>query len=227
MKLPRDIACLAIETSTEICTVAACRNGTVARREQPEGPDRSRAIYLQISDVLDELELRLPQLDCVAFGCGPGGFTGLRVGAAVAQSLAFGADLPVCRVSSLATLALGAARRSGVAAIATCIDARMGEIYAGCYRYAAGRLQVIEADQLTAPDAWSLPGDDEFFAAGSGWLAYPALRQRLSIRLHDGDPRAWPDAADALTLAAAAFAAGNTVTAAAAVPNYLRDRVTG
>ncbi|MDJ0927143.1 MAG: tRNA (adenosine(37)-N6)-threonylcarbamoyltransferase complex dimerization subunit type 1 TsaB [Gammaproteobacteria bacterium] len=227
MKLPGDFACLAVETSTEICTVAACRNGFVARREQPEGPDRSRAIYLQIRDVLDEVELRLPQLDCVAFGCGPGGFTGLRVGAAVAQSLAFGAGLPVCRVSSLATLAYGAARRSGREAVAACIDARMGEIYAGCYRYAKGKFAALEEDQLTSPDAWCLPGSEAFVAVGRGWLAYPALRKRLANRLLDGDPRAWPDAADLLVLAADAFARDETVVASDAVPNYLRDRVTG
>lgn len=227
MNPPADFRCVAVETSTEVCSIAACAGGVVARRAEREGPDRSRLIYRRIREVLDELELELSALDCIAFGCGPGSFTGLRVGAAVAQALGFGAALPVCRISSLAVLARGGARRSGVEAVAPCLDARMGEIYAAAYRQTAQGLQLMLPERVCAPEALELPGDTLFLPVGPGWLAYPQLAERLAPRLLDADPAGFPDAVDLLGLAGAAFAAGEVVGPAEALPNYLRDRVTG
>ena len=93
--------CLAIETSQPGCSVAATNGGRIGIREYGAPGEQSRRVFASVREVLDEMDLALAELDCIAFGCGPGGFTGLRIGAAVAQSLAYGAGVPVCRYSRL------------------------------------------------------------------------------------------------------------------------------
>ncbi|MDP6675357.1 MAG: tRNA (adenosine(37)-N6)-threonylcarbamoyltransferase complex dimerization subunit type 1 TsaB, partial [Gammaproteobacteria bacterium] len=106
--------CLAIELAAGVGSVAACIGTQTTSREYPVPSMQSREIYSGVREVLDDLGLELAALDCIAFGCGPGAFTGLRVAAAAAQALAYGAGIPVARVSSLASLAAGAARRHSV-----------------------------------------------------------------------------------------------------------------
>ncbi len=186
----------------------------------------SRLVYACVRDVLREVGASLEALDCIAFGCGPGGFTGLRVGAAVAQALAYGAGLPVCRVSSLATLAAGAMRRHAVRCVAASVDARMGEAYVGVYRDRGDGLQVECADCLVAPNEFLLPLSGEVFAAGPGWAAFPGLAAAHASRLSGTDSAVMPTAQVLLALAAREYRAGHTVAPDEAVPNYVRDRVT-
>ena len=223
---PADFACLAIETSTHTSSIAGCSGGRVALAEYGSPGDQSRQVYACVRDVLREVAADLQALDCIAFGCGPGGFTGLRVGAAVVQSLAFGADLPVCRVSSLALLAFGAMRRHGVRNVAACVDARMGEAYVGLYRLDGDGLLVEQADRLVAPDE-SLGRDaGGWFAAGPGWAAYPQLAAANADWLDGSDVDALPSAETLLELASRELRAGRTVAPHEAVPNYVRDNVT-
>ncbi len=224
--MPDSFNCLAIETATERCSVALAAGGQRQIRQLTSSKESSREIYPAIAEILDAAGLAVRDLDCIAFGCGPGSFTGLRVAAGVAQGLAYAQSLPVCRVSTLAALALAAAREHDADRIAACLDARMGEVYLGLYQRGADGLPVIRRDDvLLAPDAVDLD-DDGWVAVGSGWTAWPDMHERLTARIAAFLPEVWPDADAVLTLAEPAYLRGEVVTPAGAIPNYLRDRVT-
>jgi tRNA threonylcarbamoyladenosine biosynthesis protein TsaB len=224
--MSRGFSALAIETSTEVCSVAACAQDRVSFREYASARNGSRDIFELIRETLEEVGQSLPSLDCIAFGCGPGGFTGLRVGAAVAQSLAFGASLPVVRVSSLALIAVGAMRKHGASLIAPCLDARMGEAYFAIYRAADGLPRLEVDDCLVDPKKFQLEAGEPFFAAGPGWGAYPEFAERNTSRISGRDPGLVPSAQDLLTVARQRFYSGGIIPAEEALPNYIRDKVT-
>jgi len=219
--------CLSIEMATGVGSVAVCIGAQTSSREFPEQALQSREIYSAVRDVLDDLELDLEALQCIAFGCGPGAFTGLRVAAAVTQALAYGAGIPVVTISSLATLAAGAARKHQVDCIAPCFDARMGEAYLAVYSDS----QTDEPDStvpdcLVDPQNFHLPADLHFFAAGPGWSACPDLMDNHAAQITGMDFSLVPSAVDMLVLAAERFRGGRTVSAEQALPNYIRDKVT-
>lgn len=218
--------CLAIDTATEQPTVAACHGEKIAASKFG-GARETEQIFTHVRHVLAETDQELGDLDCIAIGCGPGSFTGLRVGVAAAQSLAFGAGLPVCRLSSLAIAAFGAGRLAGVTRVAVAFDARMGEVYAGYYEIGREGVSALMPDQVIAPECLVLPGEEDFIAAGPGWSAYPEMATRLGPRILSVHAQAYPVAADLLMLAGPLFEAGETQAAATVLPQYLRDRVTG
>lgn len=219
--------CLAIETAAGAVSVAACTRGRTSSRENSTQSLRSRDIFADVRTVLEELGLRIDDLSCVAFGCGPGAFTGLRVAAAAAQALAYGAGIPVVPVSSLAALAAGAARKHGAECIAACLDARMGEAYLAVYRCAQpGDMHVDVFDRLVDPENFRLSPELSVFAAGPGWSAYPHLVDNHQAQISGADFALEPSAIDVIAIAAREFAAGHAVDAAQAVPNYVRDKVT-
>jgi tRNA threonylcarbamoyladenosine biosynthesis protein TsaB len=129
---------LALDTATEACSAAVWVDGTVLERYEL-APRRHAALILpMIEAVLAEANLSPLQLDAIAFGRGPGAFTGVRIAVGIAQGIAFAADLPVIPISTLAALALGAAQETGYSRIAAALDARMGEVYWGVYAVADG-----------------------------------------------------------------------------------------
>lgn len=187
----------------------------------------SRAVFEWVHELLEETGTSLSQLDCVAFGAGPGSFTGVRVAVALAQGLGYARKLPLCPVSTLAGLAAGALRNTVADAVACCLDARLGEVYVGVYRRDVdGGVQALMDDALLNPDAVSLPERTAFLAVGPGWAAYPQLATRLQTRLIGVEPELLPSAADVARLARPRFLSGRVVSPAGALPNYLRDRVT-
>ena len=220
-------ACLAIEMSTQVGSVAVRIGTQTCSREYAGRPMQSRDIYAGVREVLNELDAELASLDCIAFGCGPGAFTGLRVAAAVTQALAYGVRIPVAPVSSLAALAAGAARRYQVDCIAPCLDARMGEAYLAVYRggQSDGWRNVVP-DCLVDPEQFRLTADLNFFAAGPGWSAYPDLVDNHAEQIMASDFALAPSAVDILDLAAERYRDGRTVAAADALPNYIRNKVT-
>jgi tRNA threonylcarbamoyladenosine biosynthesis protein TsaB len=224
--LPTDFSCLAIETSSPVSSIAVCTGGRVARAEYGSPGEQSRQVYGCVRDVMRELSLELSGLDCIAFGRGPGGFTGLRVGAAVAQALAFGVGLPVCRVSSLAVLAAAAMREHRVERVAACIDARMGEAYIGVYRREGDRVVAELEDQLVTPATFTLPVAAGLFAAGGGWEAFPELAATNASHFEGIDTNLIPAADSLLSLAVSSYRDGLTVAPHEAIPNYVRNRVT-
>ena len=220
-------ACLAIEMSTSISSIAVRVGTQVSSREYAGHPMQSRDIYTGVREVLVELNAEPEALDCIAFGCGPGAFTGLRVAAAVAQALAYGAGKPVARISSLAALAAGAARRHQVDCIAPCLDARMGEAYLAVYSGGlSGDWHEVVPDCLVDPEQVRLPAELQFLAAGPGWSAYPNLVDNHAAQISATNFSLVPSAVDILDLAARQYHANQTVAAADALPNYIRNKVT-
>ena len=219
-------SCLAIETATELPSVALLRAGTLTVRQARGMRAPSSAVFEWVRELLDEAHASFSELDCIAFGAGPGSFTGVRVAVALAQGLGYARGLPLCPVSTLAALAAGALEGSAADSVACCLDARMGEVYFGMYRRDGEGVRALAPDALLNPEAVSLPGEGAFVAVGPGWTAYPQLAGRLQARLLGIDTERLPTAADVARLARPLFLAGHVVSAAEALPNYLRDRVT-
>ena len=213
---------LALETSTQYCSVALWRDGDVDAREALAGQRHSELLLPMVEALLERHGLGLKELDGIAFGEGPGSFTGLRIGCGVTQGLAFGAGLPVVGVSTL--LALAEAARSGRAVC--CLDARMGEVYHAAYARSDAGWEAVHAPSLCTPvDAPPLPAGS-WTGCGSGFAVHEAaLKRRYTGRLSAIMPEVFPHARDIARLAAREFEAGRTVPAERAVPVYIRDKV--
>ena len=186
----------------------------------------ARLLLPMVGDVLTEAGVSLAELDALAFGRGPGSFTGLRIAAGVIQGLALGADLPVVAVSDLAALAQGAVCERDATQVLACLDARMGEVYWGAYRRgAAGLVTPMTEERVSAPEAVACVAPGEWHGVGQGFAVYPSLQNAPGGRIVKTEPARVPRASDILRLAQAEVAAGNTVAAEAAIPVYLRDKV--
>jgi tRNA threonylcarbamoyladenosine biosynthesis protein TsaB len=216
---------LALDTSTECCSAALLRaDGSVLLRQQVTDRGHAELILPMIDELLREAGLELAQLAGLAFGRGPGGFTGVRVAAGVAQGLAYGAGLEVVPVSSLAAVAWHAATDDGVL---VCNDARMGEVYWACYRCATPDRDtpvLLSAERVGPPaTVEAAPGVTVF--AGNGLAPHPALHQRLErggLQFRDG---LYPTAVAVARIGAAALRRGEGLDAAQALPTYVRDDV--
>lgn len=218
---------LALDTATEACSVALELDGRVHARHLEEPRAHGDRLLGLIEEVLDEAGLARDELDAVAFGRGPGGFTSLRIGIGVVQGLAYALGLPVIPVSTLATLAQGARREHGAQRVLAAIDARMGEIYCGTFELDAdGLMRPAGTERVLPPDRVEAPRGPGWHGCGTGWRTY---RQLLTERCGDALAAApgpdLPNAVDALPLARAAWQRGEAVSADRAVPVYLRDRV--
>lgn len=214
---------LAIDTSGPVCGVGLCVDGQVAEAVHDEPRAHARVVLDLVGGLLRGAGQRLQDLDAIAFARGPGSFTGLRIAAGVTQGLAMGAGLPVIGVSSLATLALAACRETAFRQVLAALDARMGEVYWGAYELQAdGAAMAVVADRISAPADVAPPGPGRWVGAGSGFSRWPELAGPGLARLC---PDLVPRPADLLELAGHAWAAGDLLDAAEALPVYLRDRV--
>lgn len=213
---------LAFDTATEVCTVALWLDGQILERVENESR-HSEHLLAMIDTLLVEAGIGLQQLDAVAFGRGPGSFTGLRIGAGVAQGLAFGAGLPVAPVSSLAALAQGIDAGRVLAAF----DARMQQVYWGEYVRGVEGLMVRQGDErVIAPQSVPSPAGEGWVGAGSGWDAYSALLgERVGSGLHAWQPGRHPQARDVARLAVDDVLRGRVLPAEQALPVYVRDDV--
>lgn len=219
---------LALETATEACSVALWLDGAVLERHEVAPRGHAERVLPMMEAVLAEAGLGLRQLDGLAFGRGPGAFTGVRIAAGVAQGAAFGADLPVVPVSTLAALAEGVRREGLASRVLAAIDARKGEVYWGAYRgEPSGVVEPVGEECVTPPEAVPLPEGGHWYGAGTGWGTYHVA---LNARLGDDRLAGWEDdrlprARDVAALAAPVLAEGGGLAPEAAVPVYLRDRV--
>ena len=212
---------LALETATEACSAAVWHDGQVVERFEL-GRRHSERILSMVDEVLVESGYSLRQMDALAFGRGPGSFTGLRIGAGVAQGLAFGADLPVVPVSTLAALAQGQSTSRVMAAL----DARMGQVYWGLCVNTGNGMKLVEPERVSAPGDIVLPGDVTWIGVGSGWDEYAAaLLARLGPSIRAWQAQIWPRASHVAELGAHGVASGGTVAAQEALPLYVRDDV--
>ncbi|MFP2767874.1 tRNA (adenosine(37)-N6)-threonylcarbamoyltransferase complex dimerization subunit type 1 TsaB [Oceanisphaera sp. KMM 10153] len=218
---------LAIDTATEACSAALWQNGELLSRYQVAPRGHTDLILPMVAELLAEGELSLNQLDGLAFGRGPGSFTGVRITLGVAQGLAYGADVPLLGVSNLQALAQGAHRACGGERVLSAIDARMGEIYVGAYRLEQGLMVGTIEERVLAPaqflDSTDTGTDSWQLGVGSGFVTYAELMSRVEGRC---EAVPFPEARDLLPQAIALWQAGLGVAAADARPVYLRDKVT-
>ena len=218
---------LAIDTCEDACSAALYLDGAVTERFEI-APRRHSVLILPMMDgLLAEAGMGLTALDGLAFGRGPGSFTGVRIAAGVIQGAAFGADLPVAPVSTLLALAQRAHREVGATRVLAAFDARMGEVYWGpCVLGEAGVMQSAARECVAPPDAVAVPPGPGWTGAGSGWDAYgEILSTRVAGRVQRILPGVQVQARDVALLGAAILTAGAGVAAEHAVPVYLRDEV--
>lgn len=214
---------LAFDTASEWCSAALSIDGAVSFRAVHAGQTHSSLLAPMLGELLAEAGLGYRQLDGLAFGHGPGSFTGLRIACGVAQGLALGADLPVLGVSTLEALAeeVGA----GASEVLACLDARMNEVYAGHYRRHGDGWLALAGPLVCPPEAVPLPENAGCLGAGSGFAAYPALGERMRGHLAGTVPDAIPHARAIVRLAAPRFLAGEFGPAETAEPVYVRNKV--
>jgi tRNA threonylcarbamoyladenosine biosynthesis protein TsaB len=213
---------LALESSTELLTVALSFDGRIVERQSPHGLSHSETALPLVRDLLDGQGVTLADLDVIAFGAGPGAFTGLRLACSVAQGLAVGAGLPVIGIGSLEALALG----EGDGLIYACTDARMHEAYCAAFRVRGEEVETVLAPVVAVPEGAPLPPGEGWLGCGSGFAAYG---DRLQLRLGDClaaiREQARPRAGAVARLAAQRFARGQAEDAALAAPRYVRDKI--
>lgn len=213
---------LALETSTEFASVAVLDDGRLTERSVAGRPGHSETILPEILQLLGDAGVALADVDAIAFGAGPGAFTGLRLACGVAQGLALGAGKPVVPVGTLEALASQCADES----IFVATDARMSEVYFAAYRRVGGALQEVLAPACAVPAEARLPAEGAWFGFGSAFKAYgEVMVPVLGARLAGFDASPLPLASAVARLAAERFRRGETVDAALAAPLYVRDKV--
>ncbi|MCY1442058.1 tRNA threonylcarbamoyladenosine biosynthesis protein TsaB [compost metagenome] len=214
---------LALDTATEACSVALLHDGKVLSHYEVIPRLHAQKLLPMIRDMLAEAGTALSAVDAIAFGRGPGAFTGVRIAIGVVQGLAFALDRPVLPVSNLALLAQRAYREHGARQVAAAIDARMDEVYWGCYQETAGEMRLLDNEAVLPPEHAHLPAEasGEWFGAGTGW----GYAERIPVALNGQDATLLPHALDLLTLARFAWERGEGMAADLAQPVYLRDKV--
>ena len=212
---------LAIETSSDLASCALLNGDTLLSRETSGVRTHSQSILPMVQELLAEAGVTLQQCDAIAFGAGPGSFTGVRTACGITQGLAYGAGLPVVSLVTLDAMALACRQQTGAADILAVLDARMGEVYWAQYRDGT----VVAGPALCAPAAVApVAAAGPLTACGNGLSAYPDAfaGQPYAAGAHTG---IMPHARQLAELAVAAFHAGAVVPAAQAQPLYLRNKI--
>lgn len=213
---------LAFDTSTEYLSLALLKGEQTFNYDCNAGQTHSQIILPQIQALLDKANVQLTDMDGIAFGAGPGSFTGVRIAAGVAQGLGFGANLPVVSVCTLLALA----QASRAEKVIACLDARMGEVYHAVYAKVAGEWQCIIEPGLYKPEAVPTVEGTDWVGAGSGWQTYEAqLSKAYAEQLQSIQAQLLPTASAILELALPIFANGEAKPAGEAMPIYIRNRV--
>jgi tRNA threonylcarbamoyladenosine biosynthesis protein TsaB len=215
---------LVIDTSTEACSVALAIDADVIEVTEIIPRQHTHRIMPMITQVLAQADVSIKQLDAIAFGRGPGAFTGLRIAAGVVQGLAFGANLPVIPISTLAALAQGAWREFKTDYVVSAIDARMSEVYWACYQQQDGLMQLIGNEQISSPPSVTVDGvlaDVQWLGVGTGC----EFQTQFQLTMTESYVDRYPKAVDMLPLAQDLFARGLVMSAQEAIPVYLRDSV--
>jgi tRNA threonylcarbamoyladenosine biosynthesis protein TsaB len=208
----------AIETSTEWCSVALWKDGEIAAIERRAGNRHSEFALSMLESLFKGWRMTASELDALAFGAGPGAFTGLRIACGLAQGLALARGLPLVGISTLEALA----QESGATRVVACIDARMREVYYAALEKRAGRWHEIIEAQCVAPHSAPQPPGEGWVGCGSGFAVYQAvMKEKVSIVKSEVHPTALAVA----QLAAPRLAAGEGVDAALAAPIYVREKV--
>jgi tRNA threonylcarbamoyladenosine biosynthesis protein TsaB len=216
---------LAIDTSTEACSAALHLDGVIRSRYEFAPKRHAELILPMVDQLLAEAQFTLSALDAIAFGRGPGAFTGVRIATGIAQGLAFSVDLPLVPVSTLATLAQSV--NGQYEHIAAIMDARMGEVYYGLYR-SEDVVSLMGTESVISPDRIIAGNCTSCFGVGSGWTNYAEILQNIFGKCLGGyRADLYPHARDMIPLALRAFQNGELQSPEHAAPVYLRNNVTG
>lgn len=212
----------AFETSAEWCSVALWRDGEIAAIEARAANSHGEYALPALQRLLAQAGVGAKQLDAVAFGAGPGSFTGLRIACGLAQGIAWANDVPALGVSTLEALA----EDCGAAKVIACVDARMREVYYSAWRKERGAWCEVIGTRCVAPGEAPAPEGGGWFGCGSGFAVHgEAMENTLRGHLRGIDPDARPGAVAVARLAAPRLAAGQGVGASFLAPNYVRDKV--
>ncbi len=219
---------LGIDTSTEACSVAILLDGEVIEDYRMAPRQHAELILPMIEALLNKAGMSLQEMDALAFGRGPGAFTGIRIATGVIQGLSLGTGLPVVGISTLAAMAQDASDRHEVSRVHVAIDARMNEIYCACYRRGEDGLMInLEEERVCLPQQSPQPEGSGWFATGTGWASYEAvLRERLGERVIGIEADSYPRAAAICKLAESEVSKGMALPGEQVLPVYLRDKVT-
>jgi len=217
---------LAIETATEACSAALLIDGEITERFKVAPREHGELILPMVDELLIDSGIQLTQLDALAFGRGPGSFTGVRMATGVVQGLAFATDLPVAAISTLHALANQVEIETQIEHILVALDARMGEIYSCEYKVKNGLLEKASEEQVIPPDKLTQLSTTNTVGIGHGWRTYlDIIKTSIGCPTLAVYPDALPRAADVAQLAIQVVEKGKTVAAEHAMPVYLRDNV--
>ena len=217
---------LALDTCTENCSAALLIDGRVFAVSEITQRGHSESILGMLDQLFQQAGCHLTDIEALVFGRGPGSFTGVRVGVAVAQGIAFAQDLPVLPVSTLAAVAQAAYVKHGVSEISVALDARMGEVYHADFVIKDGLATAVSDEQVCPPEKLRPFDQQNWFGAGSGWAAYQqTLLDNFADQLQGMDSDIYPSAEAMLPLAKQMFADHKALPAYQALPVYLRNNV--
>lgn len=228
MTTPQDSVCiLALDTCTEACSAALYYQGKVFAELADAPREHSQRLLPMVEAVLKQADIGLDKLDAIAYGRGPGSFTGIRICTSMTQGLALGLDLPVIGISTLAAMAQMAIAEHAAEQVLCCIDARMGEVYWGQFVAVDGVATLIGQEVVSAPEQiqLALEMSKPIVGCGTGFDAYPNLLS-LGKGITPSTEVKYPDARAMLTLAEVGIKAGLTTSVDELEPVYLRDTVT-
>ena len=213
---------LALDTATEACSIALKLDDEIVEHFELLPQRHSRELLRMIDNLLYSKKIKLSHLDALAFGCGPGTFTGLRVATAMIQGLAFAVNKPVVAVSTLQALAQQGLRVHKAKFVLSAIDARMGEVYWGAFKKIEELMISVIEEVVIAPNLVEQPaGEDNWIGMGTGWK----FRHQLNVSVNQYCEDAYPRAIDIVVLAAVDFKNGLALPANKAMPVYLRNKI--
>lgn len=217
----RNRTLLALDTTTQICSVALASAGQVFQSSENLPQQHTQLIVPMIDELLKMAGITLKQVEGFAFGVGPGSFTGLRIACSVVQALALATDKPVIPISSLQTLAQAALSECQASKVLAILDARMQEFYWGCFEKNSDNLmQCVGNEHLTKAELLHVPDQDIWLGVGSGFQKIPSIANVKPILSERS-----PQAGAMLPLAEYAFSQGHYIAPEMAQPNYLRQNV--
>lgn len=217
---------LALDTCTECCSAALLYQGKVYERVEMTQRGHSDLILGMMDDLFNQADTSISVIDAVAFGRGPGSFTGVRIGVGVAQGIAFARDIPVIPISSLAAVAQGAMDALDIDHIAVAMDARMGEIYCASYQRENGLAINMDQEKVCPPGYFMPHTKQSWLGVGTGWREYESiLTDNFANNLEKVSAEHYPQAASIIKLAHYEAAAGHMLPADQALPVYLRNNV--
>lgn len=218
---------LALDTATEACSAALSIDGEIIQRYQIAPRKHSSLLLPMVDDLINEAGISKADLNVIAFGRGPGSFMGVRIATGVAQGIAYALALPVVPVSTLSAIAKVCFNESGATRVACAIDARMEEVYWGCFQIADDGLPVlIEEEKVLPPQQIVLPKGSQWVGAGTGWASYQqAMKQKAGESLLSIQGDKLPSASAIAEIALDMAKKGQTVSAEMALPVYLRNKV--